>query len=111
MTYAYIDKSSDNQLQRLTYSDQKKLHFVRPMTICAVDGRIIDVYGPYFATNNDSTILTHVLKENEDLTSLLKPKDVVILDRGFSDCAKHLTEKYGYLAYLPACNKLLEKLL
>lgn len=99
-----MDKSADNELQRLTYSDQKKRHFLRPMTICTADGRIVDIYGPYFATNNDANILINVLEENPDLLSLLKPNDVFILDRGFRDCVQILKQKYHYCVCLPACN-------
>ena len=94
-------KSFDNELQRLTYSDQKKRHFVRPFTVCTTDGRIVAIFGPYFAVNNDASILLDVLerkgvKENEAFRDLLKPGDVFILDRGFRDCVKTLIEKYEF---------------
>lgn len=98
-----MDKSSDNELQRLTYSDQKKRHFIRPMTICTADGRIVDMYGPYFATNNDATIIIDVLEKNPELTSLIKANDVFILDRGFRDCVQTLKQKYNYFVFLPTC--------
>jgi hypothetical protein len=102
-TYIFIDKSSDNELQRLTYSDQKKRHFVRPMTLCSSDGRIIDLYSPYFAVNNDAQIILDVLKNNKNITELIKPGDVMIFDRGFKDCLKELTVKYELNVHLPAC--------
>ena len=66
-TYLYIDISADNELQRLTYSDQKKRHFVRPFTVCCADGFIIDLFGPYVAINNDASILIRVLEEKDDI--------------------------------------------
>ena len=57
-TYVYCQKSSNNQFQRKTYSGQKKRHLVKPFVICATDGYIVDVFGPYAATDNDAIILT-----------------------------------------------------
>lgn len=100
-----MDKSSNNVLQRLTYSDQKKRHFLRTMTICATDGRILDICGPYFAVNNDSDIILDILKseENQDLLKLLKLGDVLLLDRGFRDSRKQLENTYKFEVWMPTC--------
>ena len=79
---------------------------MRPFTICSADGRIADLFGPYFATNNDASIILNVLEENSDLNSLLKPGDVFILDRGFRDCVKELTEKFQFSVHMPTCNTI-----
>ena len=42
------------------------------MVICAPDGYIVDIFGPYPATMNDASILIDVLNEHTDLTDLLK---------------------------------------
>ena len=102
-TYAFMDKSSDNELQRYTYSDQKKRHLIKPFTVCATNGQIVDLYGPYFAINNDASIFIHVLKTHKDLNELLKPGDILILDRGFRDCAKELEHNYQFNVHLPTC--------
>ena len=51
-TYCYCQKSINNAIQRLLYSVQKGRHLVKPSIICAANGYIIDVYGPYPATLN-----------------------------------------------------------
>ena len=54
--------------------------------MCATDGTIIDIYGPYEATLNDAKIMERVLKEDENLRELIKENDILIADRGFRDC-------------------------
>ena len=51
-----MDKPGDNELQRMNYSEHKKDHYSKPMVLTATNGRIIDVYGPYPASYNDSKI-------------------------------------------------------
>ncbi len=52
-TYCYIQKSTNNLIQRLTYSVQKGRPLVKPFVICTTDGFIIDIFGFYEATKND----------------------------------------------------------
>ena len=66
-TYIYCQKSSNNQVQRKTFSVQKNCHLVKPMVICASDGYIVDVFGPYPAKDNDATILRDIMKTEKDL--------------------------------------------
>jgi len=101
-TYTYIDKSANNDFQRLTYNKQKKR--LKPMTICSTDGRIVDFYGLYVAVNNDATILTHVLDSNDDFKALIREGDIFLLDRGFRDCVKELSQKYQIQLQMPTCN-------
>jgi hypothetical protein len=89
-TYCCIQKSSNNFLQRKTYSGQKKRHLVNPFLICATDGTIVDVYGPYRATVNDATIIEDVFKNDSYLRELVKSVDILIADRGFRDCPEQL---------------------
>ncbi|CAF1070839.1 unnamed protein product [Brachionus calyciflorus] len=56
-TYCYCEQSSNNTFQRSTYSVQKKRHLVKPFVICTTYGFIVDIYGLYEATKNDSSIL------------------------------------------------------
>ena len=96
-------------MQRLTYSDQKKRHFVRPFTVCCSDGLIVDIYGPFAAVNNDASILKQLLEEeneqnNVSLRSILRPGDFLILDRGFRDCGKQLKKELKLNIRMPASN-------
>jgi hypothetical protein len=104
-TYCYCQKSSDNFFQRQTYSGQKKRHLVKPFVLCASDGTIIDVYGLYGANQNDASIFSHILKSDNHLLELLKPGDVVLLDRGFRDCISEIKNTYKLNPYYPSCNK------
>ena len=88
-TYLYHEKSDDNELQRKSYSVQKGRHLSKPFVICTTTGKILDVYGLYEATLNDSTIIDDILKNNKDLRTLLKHNDHIILDRGFRNVIKH----------------------
>ena len=77
---------------------------LKPFVICAADGTIIDIYGLYGANDNDAIILTNILKTDKDLQELIKPKDVVLLDRGFRDCISLLKNDYKLNAKTPTCN-------
>ena len=52
-TYLRHQKSNNNAYQRKSYSGQKKCPLVKPFTICTTDGYVVDVPGPYLATEND----------------------------------------------------------
>ena len=95
----YCQKSENNKLQRLLYSGQKKRHLIKPFVVCARNGYIIDVFGPFAATANDASILLHL----KSLKDVALPNDLFILDRGFRDALKELTQKYGLLTKAPAC--------
>jgi hypothetical protein len=79
-TYCYCEKSSDNQLQRSTYSVQKSRHLVKPFVICSSNGRIVDIYGPYQASLNDAEIMKIILNYDKHLMNLIEPNDVFLLD-------------------------------
>ncbi len=49
-------------LQRDTYSGQKKHNLVKPMVICATDGHIVDIPGPYQGRNNDASMTNHIVR-------------------------------------------------
>lgn len=55
-TYIFCQKSKNYELQRLTYSDQKKRNFVKPMVILTTNGTFVDILGPYQASKNDASI-------------------------------------------------------
>jgi hypothetical protein len=55
-TYSYIQKSLDNKFQRLTWCGHKGRHCVKLMVAIAGDGKIIDIFGSYPATDGDTVI-------------------------------------------------------
>lgn len=102
-TYLYCQKSSNNRIQRITYSSQKKRHLVKPFVITTTNGRILDIYGPFAANVNDASILEYLLENEIDLIELLNDNDLFILDRGFRNNVKMLKEKKLNVK-LPTCN-------
>ncbi|CAB0041354.1 unnamed protein product, partial [Trichogramma brassicae] len=91
-TYLRHEKSSNNEYQRKSYSGQKKAPLCKPFTICTTNGYIVDVLGPYNATENDAKILESILNDPEGLTTLLRDGDKFFLDRGFRDVIAKLLE-------------------
>jgi len=46
-TYIYTQKSSNYSFQKDTFSAHKKINLLKFMIICATDGYILAVIGPY----------------------------------------------------------------
>ena len=101
-TYCYIQKSANNYFQRKTYSLHKKRHLAKTFVVTASNGRIIDIYGLYDATRNDSSIFLEIMKDNNGLRSLLKDDDIVLLDRVFRDSIKTLKDVYNLSPKMPS---------
>lgn len=91
-TYIYIDKSSNYNFQRDTYTDQKKRNFLKFMMCVASDGYIIHALGPYKARDNDAKILKCAFERTNAFDSL-RAGDTLMLDRGFRDCVGYFKEK------------------
>ena len=102
-TYCYCQKSSNNRIQRKTYSCQKKRHLVKIFVICTSDGYIVDIFGPYAASDNDATILRDIIQKDNSIKELLLKEDILLLDRGFRDVALELKQKYNLNPKLPTC--------
>lgn len=85
-TYIYTDKSANQLHQKCTWSGQKKRNFLRPMMCVTSNGYIIDVFGPYKATENDASCLRYILANEPAVTEVIQPGDVFVVDRGFRDC-------------------------
>lgn len=100
-TYARHQKSSNNEYQRKSYSGQKKVPLCKPFTICTTNGYIVDMLGPYYANQNDATIMKDIIDTPDGLCELLEPGDVFVVDRGFRDVEDHL-EEIGYRVLMPA---------
>ena len=82
-TYCRCEKSNNNSFQYNTYSAQKKDSLIKPFLICTTDGYIVDLYGPFAANKNDSSILDSILSTDTNLRRLLKPYySQIFLDRG-----------------------------
>lgn len=91
-TYIYCNKSKNFDFQRETYSDQKKRNFVKPMVFVTTDGTY-DVLGPYAAGQNDASIMKTIFQTHEEIMTVMKESDILLLDRGFRDCIDFLREK------------------
>ena len=102
-TYLYHNKSKDNELQRQSYSVQKSRHLAKPFVICATNGRIIDIYGLFPATQNDATIIKTIFKSNKDLRKFIQPDDHIVLNRGFRNVVNHLQTQYYLKTHMPTC--------
>ena len=76
------------------------------MIVCA-NGYIIDCYGPFSAASNDASILDSILNhvKNNDLKNIIKPGDLMVLDRGFRDIVEDLKKDYNLKPYMPTCSK------
>jgi hypothetical protein len=98
-TYIYCQKSRTNTLQKQTYSVQKSRHLVKPFVICSTTDKIVDIYGLYPSTDNDSKIIQTILKSNIKLKTLLQKSDHLIVDRGFRDAIQTLQTKYKLKTY------------
>ena len=101
-TYCYIQKSSNNYFQRVTYSGQKKRHLVKPFIICTSDGHIIDVFGLFQATKNDAEIILEIFENNLCIRELFREGDILLLDRGFRDA---MSSKYKLNTKMPSLIK------
>ena len=102
-TYCYIQKSTNNLLQRRTYSLPKGKPLVKPMMVVSSNGYIISTMGSFLADgrNNDAKITKNIIYNNKQgFTDWLHPGDLVIVDRGFRDCIPDL-EKFVYKTKMP----------
>jgi len=101
-TYLYIQKSSNYEIQKQTYSLHKFRNLVKPMMIISTTGYILAVEGLYFADggNNYSNILKAMLIE-KGFDSFFWEGDNILLDRGFRDCIADIEDR-EYNVYMPS---------
>lgn len=82
-TYTRLEKSSNNDFQYSTWSQQKMDLLIKPFTVCCTNGYFVDCYGPFKANMNDATIFRYILETDIELRRILKPnRTIVLLDRG-----------------------------
>lgn len=89
-TYVYVQKSSNYEFQKKSYSDQKKRNFVRVMVCTTTDGTVVFVLGPFPASTNDASVMSSLVQHSNVFSSLVQG-DVLLVDRGFRDCLQLLT--------------------
>ena len=99
-TYVFCHKSNDHILQRDCYSGHKSRHLVKMMSLVLPDGYVVDLLGPFYGKNSDSSITKEILRTCTDLSILCQDDDIQIVDRGFRDVAAEF-EAFGYDMKMP----------
>jgi len=103
-TYIYIEKSANYYFQRSTFSMHKHTNLLKFMVMCATDGHIIDVVGPFICNgkNNDASMTEDILANKiNQLEHFFEKMDVFVVDRGFRDCIEYIESK-GFTAKMPS---------
>lgn len=103
-TYLRHQKSKNNEYQRKSFSGHKKYPLVKPFTICTTDGFVVDVPGPFLATENDASIMKKVMEDPNGIRTIMKKGDICIVDRGFRDVVPYL-ESLGFKVLMPALKR------
>lgn len=62
-----------------------------------------------WATENDASITKKLFEKEDAIMRILKPNDIMLVDRGFSDCVNFLCSK-NFEVMMPSCviNHLLQ---
>lgn len=63
------------------------------MLCVGTDGYILGSYGPYEARKNDATILSEIINKPNNIFTIFRPGDVMVLDRGFRDVVHELRNR------------------
>lgn len=100
-TYLRHQKSKNNDYQRKSYSGHKKVPLCKPFTICTTNGFIVDMPGPFLATENDAVIMRKVMEDPNGIRKIMRKGDVCVVDRGFRDVVPYL-EELGFRVLMPA---------
>jgi hypothetical protein len=85
-TYFYIQKPTDQEKQRQTFSPHKHRNLLKAMMVVSTTGRIVECEGLYDsdAQNNDAMILQHMMtKPSPSILTYFQAGDCALLDRGF----------------------------
>ncbi|KAL1488612.1 hypothetical protein ABEB36_014415 [Hypothenemus hampei] len=102
-TYAHLEKSSNFQSLRQSFSMHKHDHLIKPALVVAPDGFILDIHGPYYSdsSNNDAAMLRNQLENGMGLREWLNDGDIIIVDRGYRDVLPFL-DNLGIEYKMPA---------
>jgi hypothetical protein len=103
-TYLYLPKSNVFQFQKATFGGQKKTNYVKPMTACSPNGKILDLFGPnsdefFKGEEFDGTMMLKIMEE-QWFKDLFRPGDVFVLDRGFKNAVPELKKRL-FEVYIP----------
>lgn len=99
-TYVYTIKSSNYSFQKQSFSVQMGRNLVKFMLCVTTTGEIVAAYGPFEARKNDASILAEIMGEEDSIFSVLRPGDVLVIDRGFRDCINALNQ-LGFITKIP----------
>jgi len=99
--YFFISRPSNHQAQKLTYSGQKKRNLYKAMACILPTGRCVFLESLFWASNNDARMTSYLLAEGQPLNDLMRPGDIVVLDRGFNDVLPQL-EARGLQVFMPS---------
>ncbi|XP_068993908.1 uncharacterized protein [Neodiprion pinetum] len=72
-TYIRHQKSTNNNYQRKSYSGQEKVPLCKPFTICTMNGYIVEMEGPFYATQNDAEIVVYLYQLEKRKYKVLMP--------------------------------------
>lgn len=103
-TYSYVQKSTNFQVLRQSYSLHKHRHLLKPVLVVAPNGYILAIFGPYFSDtyNNDASILQRDFERDGDsLREWFENGDILLVDRGYRDAIPFL-ERLGIRHKMPA---------
>lgn len=111
-TYLYIQRPSNYNFGRKTYSVHKGRPLVKFMSIVLPDGYVLDTIGPFFTNgaNNDAGMTAMILRTAALMIKdwMLTGKQVVIGDRGFRNAAGLFSEDSEFPNidfYMPTLSK------
>ena len=97
--YVHYEKSSNNEYQRRSCSEQKEKPLCKPLTIVTTNGYIVETLGPFSVNLNDASIMEEILQDTEGLKKFLKPEDVLIVDCGFRDIKDTLENRGNTVSF------------
>src|SRR5436190_7849482 len=80
--------------------DKKKFHCVNRSRF-AQRMDVVDMLGPYYANQNNATIMRDIIGNHDGMCNLLEPGDAFVVDRGFRDVKEYLESK-DYKVLIPA---------
>lgn len=92
-TYTRMQKSMNVDVQKSTFSGQKRTNLFKPMICCFPDGYIYEVFTYHGGSVNDATIMRGVMPQNASFTEVFRPGDVFVFDRGFRDVVAEIGQK------------------
>jgi len=89
-TYIYIQKPSDFEHQKMSYSMQKRRNLLKFLAYVAPDGHFIEMLGPYFSngSHNDEWLHNQAINDpsNAEFFDSFDSDDEFLFDRGFQRC-------------------------